>query len=50
MRYQQDRQVSLRDRLRRLMVASAEDESSEVRLVTGWISQQPALRAGAWRR
>jgi hypothetical protein len=45
MRYQQDLQVSLRERLRRLMVASAEDAAHEVRLVTDWISQQAALRA-----
>jgi hypothetical protein len=45
LRYQQDLQVSLRDRLRRLMVADCEDAGHEVRLVTGWIEQQPALRA-----
>jgi hypothetical protein len=45
LRYQQDLQVSLRDRLRRLMVADSEDAGHEVRLVTGWIEQQPALRA-----
>jgi hypothetical protein len=45
MRYQQDLQVSLRERLRRLMVVGAEDASRETRLVTGWIEQQPALRA-----
>lgn len=45
MRYQQDLQVSLRDRLRRLLVAGCEDAGHEVRLVTGWIEQQPALRA-----
>jgi hypothetical protein len=45
MRYQQDLQVSLRERLRRLMVAGCEDASHEVRLVTGWIDRQPALRA-----
>jgi len=45
MRYQQDLQVSLRERLRRLMVVGCEDASHEVRLVTGWIDQQPALRA-----
>ena len=45
MRYQQDLQVSLRDRLRRLLVAPGEDASHEVRLVTDWIAQRPALRA-----
>jgi hypothetical protein len=45
MRYQQDLRVSLRDRLRRLMVANWEDAGHEVRLVTDWISAQPALRA-----
>jgi hypothetical protein len=44
-RYQEDLQVNLRGRLRRLMVASAEDASHEVRLVTDWIAQRPALRA-----
>lgn len=45
MRYQQDLQVSLRDRLRRLLVADSEDAGHETRLVTGWIEQQPTLRA-----
>lgn len=45
MRYQQDLRVSLRDRLRRLMVANWEDAGHEVRLVTDWIAGQPALRA-----
>jgi hypothetical protein len=45
LRYQQDLQVSLRDRLRRMLVAGGEDAGHEVRLVTGWIEQQPALRA-----
>jgi len=44
LRYQQDLQVNLRDRLRRLLVADCEDAGHEVRLVTGWIEQQPALR------
>lgn len=44
MRYQQDLQVSLRERLRRLMGADIADAGHEVRLVTGWITQQPALR------
>jgi hypothetical protein len=45
MRYQQDLQVGLRERLRRLMVADCEDAGHEVRLVTGWIDSQRALRA-----
>jgi hypothetical protein len=44
-RYQQDLQVSLRDRLRRLLAADSEDASHEVFLVTDWIDKQPALRA-----
>jgi len=44
-RYQQDLQVSLRERLERLVAASNEDASHEIRLVTGWIDSQPALRA-----
>jgi hypothetical protein len=44
-RYQQDLQVNLRDRLRRLMVASGEDAGHEVRLVTDWIARRPALSA-----
>jgi len=44
-RYQQDLQVALRDRYRRLMVASFEDISHEIRLVINWITTQPALRA-----
>lgn len=45
MRYQQDLQVSLHERLRRLLVATGEDASHEVRLVTRWLDQQPAIRA-----
>lgn len=45
MRYQQDLQVDLRDRLRRLLVADCEDAGHEVFLVAAWIEQQPALRA-----
>ncbi len=45
MRYQQDLQVGLHERLRRLLVAAAEDASHEARLVTGWLDQQPAIRA-----
>ena len=45
MRYQQDLQLSIRDRLRRLLVAGAEDAIHEIRLVTDWIERQPALLA-----
>jgi len=45
MRYRQDLQVSLRDRLRRIMVADCGDAGHEVRLVADWIAQQPTLRA-----
>jgi hypothetical protein len=45
MRYQQDLQVSIHERLRRLMTADPEDASHEIRLVTEWIDGQPALRA-----
>ena len=45
MRYQQDLQVSIHERLRRLMAAHPEDAGTEIRLVTGWIDSQPALRA-----
>jgi hypothetical protein len=44
-RYQQDLQVSLRDRLRRLMVADYSTAGREVRLIVDWITNQPALRA-----
>jgi hypothetical protein len=44
-RYQQDLQVSLRERLRRLMVADFSTAGREVRLVVDWITTQPALRA-----
>lgn len=45
MRFQQDLQVSIHERLRRLLAANHEDASHEVRLVTDWIDQQPALQA-----
>ena len=45
MRYQQDLQVSIRERLRRLVTADPEDAGHEIRLVTDWIDEQPALRA-----
>lgn len=44
-RYQQDLQVALRDRYRRLMVVGFADISHEIRVVTNWITSQPALRA-----
>jgi hypothetical protein len=45
MRYQQDLQVNIHERLRRLLAAHPEDAGTEIRLVTGWIDRQPALRA-----
>ena len=45
MRYQQDLQVRMRDRLRRLIVANYEDAGHEVSLTVDWINNQPALRA-----
>lgn len=45
MRYQQDLQVALRERLRRLMVADYSTAGRDVRLVVDWITKQPALRA-----
>lgn len=44
MRYQQDLQLALRDRYRRLVVAEYSTIGYEIRLVAGWISGQPALR------
>ncbi|MCU7727063.1 hypothetical protein ODJ79_25330 [Actinoplanes sp. KI2] len=44
MRYQQDLQVKLRQRLRRLMTAGFGAASHEVRLAVDWIESQPALR------
>ena len=44
MRYQQDLQVHIHERLRRLMAADPEDASHEIKLVTDWIERQPALR------
>ena len=43
MRYQQDLQVHIHERLRRLMAADPEDASHETKLVTDWIDGQPAL-------
>ena len=45
MRYQQDLQVKLRDRLRKLMTANHIVAAHEVRLVVEWISRQPPLRS-----
>ena len=45
MRYQQDLQVGIHERLRRLMSADPEDASHEICLVAKWIDGQPALRA-----
>jgi len=44
-RYQQDLQVALRERLRRLYVADVSEVDHEVGLVVAWIERQPALRA-----
>jgi hypothetical protein len=45
MRYQQDLQVALRERLRALFTCDHEDASHEMKLVADWIGRQPALRA-----
>ncbi|SDF30016.1 hypothetical protein SAMN05660662_1783 [Blastococcus aurantiacus] len=45
MRYQQDLQVALRDRLRRLMTATYTAYGHEAALVCDWISNQAGLRA-----
>jgi hypothetical protein len=44
-RYQQDLQVALRDRLRRLMTSGHTAYGHEAALVCDWISSQPGLRA-----
>jgi hypothetical protein len=44
-RYQQDLQVRMRDRLRRLMIANFTNAGHEVGLTVDWIGKQPALRA-----
>jgi hypothetical protein len=44
-RYQQDLQVDLRERLRRLIVADPSDAVHEVSLTVNWIGQQPTLQA-----
>lgn len=43
MRHQQDLQVALRERLRRLLTSHAEDFNHTLDLTTAWISKQPAL-------
>jgi hypothetical protein len=45
MRVQQDLQVALRERLRRLMTAHPEDLGHQLDLTTEWIRKQPALIA-----
>jgi hypothetical protein len=44
MRYQQDLQVMLRDRLRRLMTTGFETYVHEVNLIASWMNGQPAVR------
>lgn len=44
-RYQQDLQVTLRDRLRQLLTAHHQDFAHQVDLTTAWIKRQPALIA-----
>ncbi len=43
MRYQQDLQVKLRDRLRKLITAKYSAAAHEVRLVVEWIDDRPPL-------
>ncbi|MGW4294005.1 hypothetical protein ACWEH1_13245 [Micromonospora chersina] len=45
MRHQQDLQVALRERLRRLLTQEYSLAGHEVRLVVDWVKKQPALRA-----
>lgn len=45
MRYQQDLQVALRERLRRVLSAHWEDFDHELDLTTAWLNKQPALMA-----
>lgn len=45
MRYQQDLQVALRERLRRLMTAHHQDFGHQLDLTTEWIGKQSALMA-----
>lgn len=49
MRYQQDLQVAIRERLRRLHGAHWEDLFYTVRLVRDWIAGQPSL-AAIWQQ
>jgi len=44
-RFQEDLQVKLRERLRRLLVQDYTQAGHEVRLIVDWINRQPALRA-----
>jgi hypothetical protein len=44
-RYQEDLQVMLRDRLRRLMTTEHDTYAYEVALITEWMVKQPAIRA-----
>ncbi|MEU0480915.1 hypothetical protein ABZ260_17215 [Streptosporangium sp. NPDC006013] len=44
MKYQQQLQVAVRERLRRLMIASFASAGHEVHLTVAWIKGQPALR------
>lgn len=45
MRYQQDLQVVLRDRLARLLTSDAHDAPSRIRYTVDWLRKQPALQA-----
>ena len=45
MRYQQDLQTALRTRHKRLTDANGDQIHDEIRLITRWLSGQPALRA-----
>jgi hypothetical protein len=44
-RYQQDLQVALRDRLARLLTSNAYDAPSRIRYTVDWIRKQPPLQA-----
>jgi hypothetical protein len=45
MRHQQDLQVALRERFRRILTQRVDLAGHEVRLVVDWVKKQPALRA-----
>lgn len=45
MRYRQDLQVAIRERLRKLMIAHPEDLGWEIRFVADWVANHPALRS-----